>query len=47
MAEASIYARAGDGERQGGVRRGRILHGGASPEEVLMPAYSWLTGDLH
>ncbi len=28
-------------------RRGRILHGGASPEEVLVPAYAWLVGDLH
>jgi len=28
-------------------RRGSILHGGASPEEVLVPAYSFLTGELH
>jgi hypothetical protein len=28
-------------------RRGRILHGGASPEEVLVPTYAWLVGDLH
>lgn len=28
-------------------RRGRILHGGASPEEVLVPAYSFVVGELH
>ncbi len=28
-------------------RRGRILHGGASPEEVLVPAQAWLVGELH
>lgn len=28
-------------------RRGRITHGGASPEEVLVPAYAFLVGDLH
>lgn len=28
-------------------RRGRILHGGASPEEVLVPAHAWLVGELH
>jgi len=28
-------------------RRGEILHGGASPEEVLVPAQAWLVGDLH
>lgn len=28
-------------------RRGRLLHGGASPEEVLVPAYAWLVGELH
>lgn len=28
-------------------RRGRILHGGASPEEVLVPAYAFLVGELH
>jgi hypothetical protein len=28
-------------------RRGRLLHGGASPEEVLVPAHAWLVGELH
>jgi hypothetical protein len=28
-------------------RRGELLHGGASPEEVLVPAHAWLVGDLH
>lgn len=28
-------------------KRGRIAHGGASPEEVLVPAYAYLAGDLH
>lgn len=28
-------------------RRGRLSHGGASPEEVLVPAQAWLVGDLH
>jgi len=28
-------------------RRGRISHGGASPEEVLVPAFAYLVGDLH
>ena len=28
-------------------RRGEIRTGGASPEEVLVPAYTWLVGDLH
>jgi hypothetical protein len=28
-------------------RRGRITHGGATPEEVLVPAQAWLVGDLH
>jgi hypothetical protein len=28
-------------------RRGNILHGGASPEEVLVPAYSFVVGELH
>ncbi len=28
-------------------RRGRYSDGGASPEEVLVPAYAWLVGDLH
>lgn len=28
-------------------RRGEIHMGGSSPEEVLVPAFSWLIGDLH
>jgi hypothetical protein len=28
-------------------RRGRLDHGGAAPEEVLVPAQAWLVGDLH
>jgi hypothetical protein len=28
-------------------RRGRIMTGGASPEEVLVPALAYLVGDLH
>ncbi len=28
-------------------RRGEVHTGGASPEEVLVPAFSWLVGDLH
>jgi hypothetical protein len=28
-------------------RRGRISHGGATPEEVLVPCLSYLVGDLH
>jgi hypothetical protein len=28
-------------------RRGEIQTGGASPEEVLVPAFSWLIGELH
>jgi hypothetical protein len=28
-------------------RRGQVRTGGASPEEVLVPAYSWLVGELH
>lgn len=28
-------------------RRGEVQMGGASPEEVLVPAFSWLVGDLH
>ncbi|MBX3188376.1 MAG: hypothetical protein KF819_15265 [Labilithrix sp.] len=28
-------------------RRGRVSHGGASPEEVLVPAFAYLIGDLH
>jgi hypothetical protein len=28
-------------------RRGRITHGGASPEEVLVPALAYLVGELH
>lgn len=28
-------------------RRGAVSHGGASPEEVLVPALSYLVGDLH
>ena len=28
-------------------RRGRITHGGASPEEVLVPCLAYLVGDLH
>ncbi len=28
-------------------RRGQVRMGGASPEEVLVPAFSWLVGDLH
>lgn len=28
-------------------RRGEIRAGGASPEEVLVPAFGWLIGDLH
>lgn len=28
-------------------RRGNILHGGASPEEALVPAYSFMVGELH
>ncbi len=28
-------------------RRGELLHGGASPEEVLVPAHAWLIGELH
>jgi hypothetical protein len=28
-------------------RRGEIMTGGASPEEVLVPAFSWLVGELH
>lgn len=28
-------------------RRGRIEEGGSSPEEVLVPAFAYLTGDLH
>lgn len=28
-------------------RRGQVRTGGASPEEVLVPGFSWLVGDLH
>ena len=28
-------------------RRGQVRTGGASPEEVLVPAFSWLIGELH
>jgi hypothetical protein len=28
-------------------RRGDVKIGGASPEEVLVPAFAWLVGDLH
>jgi hypothetical protein len=28
-------------------RRGEIQTGGASPEEVLVPAFTWLVGELH
>jgi hypothetical protein len=28
-------------------RRGRISHGGASPEEVLVPCLAYLVGELH
>ena len=28
-------------------RKGRITHGGASPEEVLVPCLAYLVGDLH
>lgn len=28
-------------------RRGQVQTGGASPEEVLVPAFSWLVGELH
>jgi hypothetical protein len=28
-------------------RRGRVTHGGATPEEVLVPCLSYLVGDLH
>jgi hypothetical protein len=28
-------------------RRGRVTHGGAAPEEVIVPAYAFLVGDLH
>lgn len=28
-------------------RRGRITHGGATPEEVLVPCLAYLVGDLH
>jgi hypothetical protein len=28
-------------------RRGRVTHGGAAPEEVLVPAFAYLVGDLH
>jgi len=28
-------------------RRGQVTHGGASPEEVLVPALAYLVGDLH
>ena len=28
-------------------RRGGITQGGASPEEVLVPGYAWLVGELH
>jgi hypothetical protein len=28
-------------------RRGRITHGGATPEEVLVPCFAYLVGDLH
>ncbi len=28
-------------------KRGRITDGGASPEEVLVPCFSYLVGDLH
>jgi hypothetical protein len=28
-------------------RRGEVCAGGASPEEVLVPAFAWLVGDLH
>ena len=28
-------------------RRGRVTHGGASPEEVLVPCFAYLVGDLH
>ena len=28
-------------------RRGEVHTGGASPEEVLVPAFSWLVGELH
>jgi hypothetical protein len=31
--------------RGGGTTRAR--HGGASPEEVLVPAYAWLVGGVH
>ena len=28
-------------------RRGQVRMGGASPEEVLVPGFAWLVGDLH
>jgi hypothetical protein len=28
-------------------RRGQVQTGGASPEEVLVPAFAWLVGELH
>ncbi len=28
-------------------RRGELQMGGATPEEVLVPAFSWLVGELH
>jgi hypothetical protein len=28
-------------------RRGRVTHGGATPEEVLVPCLSYLVGELH
>ncbi|HVJ94625.1 MAG TPA: hypothetical protein VM580_32790 [Labilithrix sp.] len=28
-------------------RRGEVVTGGASPEEVLVPAFAWLLGELH
>jgi hypothetical protein len=30
---------------EGGISRAR--HGGASPEEVLVPAFAWLVGGVH
>jgi hypothetical protein len=30
-----------------GARSGGPLQGGASPEEVLVPAYAWLVGEVH
>ena len=31
----------------GGRSTGPATQGGASPEEVLVPAYAWLTGGVH